>query len=201
MSWIKHIPFEQAEGKLLKLYKRVKGPDNNVDNIMLAHSLRPHTMEGHMVMYKNVLHHTGNKIPKWFLEAMGVLTSMLNGCTYCVDHHFSGMERLVDDNERAKKIRQTLESEQFSDAFDERQAAALHYTKKLSCTPAQMSEDDIAKLHSSGWDDGEILEINQVVAYFNYANRTVLGLGVHTDGDIIGLSPNVSEDPDNWNHS
>ena len=47
MSWIKHIPFEQAEGKLLKLYKRVKGPDNNVDNIMLAHSLRPHTMEGH----------------------------------------------------------------------------------------------------------------------------------------------------------
>ena len=71
----------------------------------------------------------------------------------------------------------------------------------LSCTPAQMSEDDIAKLHSSGWDDGEVLEINQVVAYFNYANRTVLGLGVHTDGDIIGLSPNVSEDPDNWNHS
>ena len=201
MSWIKHIPFEQAEGKLLKLYKRVKGPDNNVDNIMLAHSLRPHTMEGHMVMYKNVLHHTGNKIPKWFLEAMGVLTSMLNGCTYCVDHHFSGMERLVDDNERAKKIRQALESEQFSDAFDERQAAALHYTKKLNCTPAQMSEDDIAKLHSSGWDDGEVLEINQVVAYFNYANRTVLGLGVHTDGDIIGLSPNVSEDPDNWNHS
>ena len=41
MSWIKHIPFEMAEGKLLKLYKRVTGPDNNVDNIMLAHSLRP----------------------------------------------------------------------------------------------------------------------------------------------------------------
>ena len=201
MSWITHIPFEQAEGKLLKLYKRVKGPDNNVDNIMLAHSLRPHTMEGHMVLYKNVLHHTGNKIPKWFLEAMGVLTSMLNGCTYCVDHHFSGMERLVDDNERSKEIRRALESGQFSDVFDEGQTAALQYTKKLSCTPAEMVEDEIAKLRSSGWDDGEILEINQVVAYFNYANRTVLGLGVHTDGDIIGLSPNVSEDPDNWNHS
>ncbi|MFT5450985.1 MAG: hypothetical protein ACI9N9_000465 [Enterobacterales bacterium] len=36
MSWIKHIPYEQAEGKLLKLYNRVKGPDDNVDNIMLA---------------------------------------------------------------------------------------------------------------------------------------------------------------------
>jgi len=28
----------------------------------------------------------------------------------------------------------------------------------------------------------------------------VLGLGVYTDGDIIGLSPNVTDDPDNWNH-
>jgi uncharacterized peroxidase-related enzyme len=201
MSWIKHIPFKQAEGKLLKLYKRVKGPDNNVDNIMLAHSLRPHTMEGHMVLYKNVLHHTGNKIPKWFLEAMGVLTSMLNGCHYCVDHHFSGMERLVDNNERSKQIRLALESEDFSNVFNDRQTAAMRYTKKLSCTPAQMLEEDISKLRSSGWDDGEILEINQVVAYFNYANRTVLGLGVHTDGDLIGLSPNVSEDPDNWNHT
>ena len=201
MSWIKHIPFEIAEGKLLKLYKRVKGPDNNVDNIMLAHSLRPHTMEGHMVLYKNVLHHTGNAIPKWFLEAIGVLTSMLNGCNYCVDHHFSGMKRLVDDNERSQKIRLSLESEQFSDVFDEKQTAAMHYTKKLNCTPGLMVEDDVKHLRSSGWDDGEILEINQVVAYFSYANRTVLGLGVHTDGDIVGLSPNVSDDPDNWTHT
>ena len=48
---------------------------------------------------------------------------------------------------------------------------------------------------------GEILEINQVCAYFAYANRTVLGLGVSTDGDIIGLSPNNSEDPEDWSHS
>ena len=50
-------------------------------------------------------------------------------------------------------------------------------------------------------DDGEILEVNQVVAYFCYANRTVLGLGVTTEGDIIGLSPNENDDPDNWNHT
>jgi hypothetical protein len=31
---------------------------------------------------------------------------------------------------------------------------------------------------------GEILEINQVAAYFNYANLTVLGLGINMEGDI-----------------
>ena len=46
----------------------------------------------------------------------------------------------------------------------------------------------------------EILEINQVTSYFNYVNRTVVGLGVDTKGDIIGLSPNNSNDPNNWNY-
>jgi len=45
-----------------------------------------------------------------------------------------------------------------------------------------------------------ILELNQVVAYFNYANRTANGLGVTTVGDELGLSPGDDEDPDNWNH-
>lgn len=201
MSWIKHIPYEQAQGKLLKLYNRVKGPDNNVDNIMLAHSLRPHTMEGHMSIYKNVLHHSANNIDKWFLEALGVFTSMQNDCHYCVEHHFAGLKRLVDDDNKASLIRTALENETFLDYFDEQQSQAFIYAKKLTCNIASMNAADVNQLRSTGWEDGEILEINQVVSYFNYANRTVLGLGVYTDGDIIGLSPNDSDDPNNWNHS
>ena len=64
-----------------------------------------------------------------------------------------------------------------------------------------MSEADIVELRNAGFDDGEILEINQVTAYFAYANRMVLGLGVKTDGDIIGLSPGDSSDPHNWSHT
>jgi hypothetical protein len=56
-------------------------------------------------------------------------------------------------------------------------------------------------MRAAGYDDGEILEINHVTAYFAYANRTVLGLGCSTDGDILGLSPNQSDDPGNWSHS
>ena len=46
-----------------------------------------------------------------------------------------------------------------------------------------------------------ILELNQVTSYFNYANRTVLGLGVSTEGDELGLSPGDSDDPKNWHHA
>jgi hypothetical protein len=64
MSWIATIPFEAATGKLKMLYERVTGPGNNVDNIMMMHSLRPHTMEAHMSIYNYVLHHSGNTVPK-----------------------------------------------------------------------------------------------------------------------------------------
>jgi len=50
----------------------------------------------------------------------------------------------------------------------------------------------------AGLEDGEILEVNQVAAYFAYDNRTVSGLGVSTKGEKLGLSP---DDGENWAHS
>ncbi len=200
MTWIKTIEYGDSSGRLRLLYDRVKGPDDNVDNIMMAHSLRPHSMEGHMHLYKYVLHHSGNQIGKWFLEALGVYVSALNECAYCVDHHFQGMRRLIGDDARSDAIRAAIDAGTPEAAFEGREAAAMTYAAKLARAPASIQEADIAALRSSGWDDGCILEINQVVSYFCYANRTVLGLGVSIDGDIIGLSPGDSDDPDNWSH-
>ncbi len=200
MTWIQTIPYKNATGRLRNLYDRIKGPDDNVDNIMLAHGLRPHTMEGHMALYKNVLHHSGNTIPKWFLEAIGVYTSLLNACPYCVKHHYAGMTRLLGDETRAGALRTSLESGNPSDVFDDKESAALDYAQALTENPTGITEETVQSLRTVGWTDGEILEINQVTAYFAYANRTVLGLGVTTDGDIIGLSPSDSSDPDNWQH-
>ncbi len=199
MTWIQTIPYQLAKGSLLELYNQVKGPDNNIDNIMLAHSLRPHTMQGHMTLYKYTLHHPKNEIEKWFLECIGVYVSLLNGCHYCVDHHFSGMSRLLNDQNKANQIKQELLT-RIHQSLDSKQQIALDYTKQLTISLATLTQESIMRMRKAGWNDGEILEINQVAAYFNYANRTVLGLGVHTEGDIIGLSPNNSDDPDDWNH-
>jgi uncharacterized protein YciW len=64
-----------------------------------------------------------------------------------------------------------------------------------------MRETSIQGMRAAGLDDGEILEVNQVVSYFAYVNRTVLGLGVTTEGDKLGLSPGDSPDLENWKHS
>ena len=202
MSWIKTIAYEKADSKLKTLYDRVKGPNNNVDNIMMMHSLRPHSMEGHMAIYKYVLHHRDNTIDKWFLETLGVWVSTLNKCDYCVEHHFAGLKRLLNDDEKATQIRSAIDTNNIENApLENRQKTAMEYARKLTNNPGSIREESIEKLRADGFTDGEILEINQVCAYFSYANRTVLGLGCSTEGDVLGLSPNNNNDPNDWGHS
>jgi uncharacterized peroxidase-related enzyme len=200
MTWISTVAYADATGRLKALYDRIRSPDGQIDNIMRAHSLRPHTMDGHMALYKQVLHHNANKLPKWLLEAVGLYVSLLNGCDYCAEHHFAGMARLIGDDARAQAIRQAFAADQPSLAFEGRELAAMRYTRKLTMQADQMIEDDIETLRKSGLEDGEILELNQVSAYFAYANRTVLGLGISTRGEVLGLSPGESSDPENWSH-
>ena len=201
MTWIRTIPFEEAEGKVKDLYERIKGPNNNVDNIMMAHSLRPHSMEGHMALYKNVLHHSRNTLPKWLLEAIDVCVSIINQCEYCIEHHYEGMRKLIEDDQRSQSIREALEEGDPSKVFESKELATMNYAVKLTTNPQNISPDDIEKLRINNVDDGEILEINQVAAYFAYANRMVLGLGINKSGDIIGVSPNDGDDENNWSHS
>ncbi len=202
MSWIKTIAYEKADSKLKALYDRVKGPNNNVDNIMMMHSLRPHSMEGHMAIYKYVLHHRDNTIDKWFLETLGVWVSTLNKCDYCVEHHFAGLKRLLNDAAKANQIRSAIDTNNIENApLENCQKTAMEYARKLTNNPGSIREESIEKLRADGFTDGEILEINQVCAYFSYANRTVLGLGCSTKGDVLGLSPNNNDDPNDWGHS
>lgn len=202
MTFIKTIPPEDAEGRLKSLYDRVIGPDGRVDNILKAHSLRPATLEGHMALYKNALHHGANMTPKWLLETIGVYVSLLNRCDYCVDHHFEGLKRLIANDDKANAVKEALTGSLSTGAIDTpaltgKEIAALDYAAQLTRTPATVMETHINALRDADWTDGEILEINQVAAYFAYANRTVLGLGVTTDGDVLGLSPSGEDD---WSH-
>ncbi|MDF1699189.1 MAG: hypothetical protein P1U56_25265 [Saprospiraceae bacterium] len=201
MAWIRTIAFEDAKGVLKKLYNRVKGPENKIDNVLKIHSLRPHTLHGHMVLYKSVLHHAGNTFPKWYLEFLGTYVSALNACDYCFEHHSQGILKNLEDKSQFDTLINAIEKREVGDVLDEKMKAGCQYAEQLTVNHTSITEQTIEDLKEHGFDDGEILEINQLVCYFNYVNRMVVGLGVDTKGDIIGLSPNDNADENNWSHS
>ena len=79
-----------------------------------------------------------------------------------------------------------LDNRNPADAFKGKELAFLKYSEKLTLSPSKMDENDVLILRHNGATDGEILEANQIICYFNYVNRTINGLGVTTKGDTVG---------------
>jgi len=185
-SWIKMINDTDADEELSSALSQAKTPHGTVDNVLRVHSLRPSTMIGHMTLYKSVLHDNKNTIPKWFQETISSYVSIINKCVYSFENHWKNAVFLINDTNKSDQIKFVLENNKPEDYFKGKELALLIYARKLTLDPAKFNKDDFKKLKQEGLDDGEILEANQIICYFNYVNRSINGLGVTTKGDIVG---------------
>ena len=185
-AWIKMVPDIEADEELLEVLNLARTPHGTVDNVMRVHSLRPATMRGHVVLYRAALHDEANTIPQWLQETISSYVSILNKCPYSLANHWANARHLINDDMRADRIEKALNELSPELEFQGRELALLEYARKLTIAPGEINQEDIAALKTTGLEDGEILEANQIISYFNYANRTLNGLGVTTKGDIVG---------------
>ena len=54
----------------------------------------------------------------------------------------------------------------------------LHYARKLTLSPARMTEADAAAVYEAGWGDDALRSVVLVTALFNFYNRLVDGVGL-----------------------
>jgi len=193
-AWIKLIGDEEASDDLMDALNEARTPHGTVDNVMRAHSLRPNTMRGHVKLYRAALHDEANTVPMWLQETIASYVSVLNDCDYSLSNHWANARHLINDNERADRIEAALHDDAPGSVFDGAELAMLTYARKLTCRPGDMTEADILRMREQGVDDGQILEINQIVGYFNYVNRLLNGLGVTLEGDTVGYYAEGKED-------
>jgi len=185
-AWIRMISDEEADDTLLDVLKLARTPHGTVDNVMRVHSLRPSTMRGHVILYRAALHDDTNTLPTWLQETISSYVSILNDCPYSLANHWKNAAHLIGDKDRADSIETALHARQPETVFDGRELALMRYTEKLTLHPGTMMKADVDALKAAGLDDGEILEANQIIGYFNYVNRLLNGLGVSTAGDVVG---------------
>ena len=185
-AWIEMIADEEADQALLDVLQLARTPHGTVDNVMRVHSLRPNTMRGHVVLYRAALHDDANTLPMWLQETISSYVSILNHCPYSLANHWANARHLIANDARADAVEAALQAHQPQQVFDGRELALLEYAEKLTLKPGEMNESDVSKLKANGLDDGEILEANQIICYFNYVNRSLNGLGVTTDNDVVG---------------
>lgn len=186
-AWIKMISDKDADEELSEVLNLARTPHGTVDNVMRVHSLRPNTMKGHVTLYRAALHDDSNTIPMWFQETISSYVSILNDCPYSYANHWKNAAHLMQDPTKAKQVEIALNAKKPKSHFIGAELVMLEYTEKLTLKPGEMVETDVIKLRENGVDDGQILELNQIIGYFNYVNRLLNGLGVTTSGDTVGF--------------
>lgn len=89
MAWIRIIDEKEAESspehrKLARLYRGSVDPEHGaIDNILRIHSLRPESLEGHLRLYRSVLHPKDPEgLSRRERELIGVAVSAANSCHY-----------------------------------------------------------------------------------------------------------------------
>lgn len=92
-------------------------------------------------------------------------------------HHRRGLRRLLRDDELLARI----EADWLSAGLDDKRAAMLHYSAKLSKTPGEMTRGDVDSLLAVGFSDEDVLAICEVTSYYAFANRIADGLGVELE--------------------
>lgn len=190
-AWIDMVADEDASAELKEALDEARTPHGTVDNVMRVHSLRPSTMRGHVRLYRAVLHDEANTVPMWLQETIASYVSVLNGCAYSFKNHWANARHLILTGEGvepgfAERVEAALHDDAPDRVFDGAELAMLVYAKTLTRRPGAMVEGDLEAMRRNGVDDGQILEVNQIVGYFNYVNRLLNGLGVTLEGDVVG---------------
>jgi uncharacterized peroxidase-related enzyme len=185
-AWIEMISDEDANADLMDALDLSRTPHGTVDNVMRVHSLRPNSLRGHVHLYRAALHDDANTLPMWLQETISSYVSILNHCDYSLANHWANAKHLIEDDHKADKIKAALEDRSPARVFDGRELALMLYAEKLTLRPGEIKRQDVEKLRHNGLDDGEILEANQIIGYFNYVNRCLNGLGVTTENDVVG---------------
>ena len=155
--WIDTISAADASGELKDLYERIGGARGGVAQIHQAQSLNPKVLATHFELYKALMFQP-SPLSRADREAIAVAVSRANSCEYCAAHHGAALSQL--------------------DAQSSLPAAVFEWAARLARTPEAVSEADITMLRAAGLSDRAILDAVLTVAYFSYANRLVMGLGL-----------------------
>ena len=178
MAYIRQIDYPEATGDLEEFYDRLVEVAGSVPNIVKLASLKLPAMRAAQDLYQSVLYHESG-LTMTQKEAVSTLVSAMNGCGYCVDHHGAALERRADEEGiGGAGLADQIIADYRDAGLDPRTEQILAFAEKLTDEPEAMGPEDVAELREHGMTDEEILDLVQLVAYFNYTNRVATALGV-----------------------
>jgi uncharacterized peroxidase-related enzyme len=176
MSWIRTIPWSESTGTLKEAYdwqaKRLGEPTEYTQ----LGSLYPEVVMQRLQLYKCVEACPSGLSPIE-RQVAALVTSLLNETPHCSSGLLLKLESLGVERRFLDQIVADVRTARSGDA---RLDAVIEYAVKLTLTPGAITDGDLEALRTQGLEDLDLLDLNNMVAYYCYTNRVANGLGLKT---------------------
>ena len=173
-SWIATVPWSEATGELLAAYDWQAAKLGEPTEYTQLGSLAPELVMLRLRLYRAVeAVESGLSIEEKRLAAY--ITSMANSTPHCS----SGLDRQLHElGLDVEVIARAATSPEALESGNPRRDEIARHSAILARRPAAITQADIERLRAHGLADLDILDLNNIVAYYAYTNRVATGLGL-----------------------
>jgi uncharacterized peroxidase-related enzyme len=173
LTWHPHIaPVELSEATPEQLdAMKVTPSAKKVSEYVRTLAHDPESYVARTVLFNAIMYVEGG-LPRPDRELGALGASMVNGCRYCAVVHARQHAHLTKSHALVTALYLGK-----PEMLGERDAAIYHFANRLSVTPSQATQEDIARLRAVGIDDIEIIDLIHSIAIFGWANRLMHVLG------------------------
>jgi len=116
-------------------------------------------------------------------ELIAAYVSGLNACPYCYGVHEETARAFGLDEGAVESLLSDLEAA----PVEPRMRPILAYARKLTLTPAKMTQADADAVFAAGWSERALHDVVHTTCLFNFMNRLLEGHGCKGSKELFAL--------------
>jgi uncharacterized peroxidase-related enzyme len=175
--WVTTVAWDEADGTLKEAYDWQAERLGEPTEFTMLGSLYPDIVMERLRLYRSV-EGCPSALDGSERQLAAYVTSLLNGTTHCASGLRVKLRTLAVDAD----VLVAIETNPTAPATgDDRLDAILAYAALLTSEPRSVDANHVDALRAVGLSDLDIVDLNNIVAYYNYINRVANGLGLFTE--------------------
>lgn len=177
------VPEEgELDPRLVDIHTEFVDAFGFVPNWLRALSINPDTALRLVQFYRHLFDPARSRLSAAERELIAVVASATNHCSYSVFDHTRALAVALDDDVRARRIALDHHHVRLS----KREQVLADVAEKLTTQPLSVGPAELDRLRQAGFDEPAALEVLEIVAFFNYANRLTIALNIVPDEQFFG---------------
>ena len=165
MARIAPIAAEDASPEVAEIYREIRQAFGMVPNLFKTYAHHPPLLEANWHKVERVM--MEGSLSRKTKEAIALLVSRDNSCSYCVAAHSGALRKIGVSADEIVLIETDLDRADFSPL----ERALIRFARKANRVTGEVTDADLADLRGAGATDAEIIEALGVMEVFTAFNR------------------------------